>query len=632
MVKIIAPAGSLEMGGAVIKEGADAVFFGPKRWSRRAPCFELEDTKIKALIQTAHDHNVSAHCAMNINLTEERLGEFSQDIRKYADMGADAFILGDAGAIKYASSELQGIPIHASVMCNVMNWHQARFYGKIGAASIILPHLTIDESKEIKKKSKMGIELFPWGYDNYTIRGACLMSSYFSRGFDKEVDAGSFNRIGVCQRVCRNNWSAHVSGKIIPNFRLDSPPFCIVNELPKYISIMGKDDFIKIQGREWTPSVVTRMVRLIREIVDTCDENGADTITEDQKKCALDLDRERQMQMVKRTDEIHETFRKKENTKPAQRGHIVTFDAKKNATPIDIKLAVSIPTLDVLKKTDLGNYDSVLLGNYACNRFEGNLLENLEELKEAVLLLKRKGKEAYITTPVSLRGDTVRRTEELLRFCSENGVTGIEVHNQGILDILEENNLIFGDIIAGSFLNVYNQYGASALMSNGVTRIMPTGELSLKEIESIKDAGFNMELQVHGKIPVGVCEACPLEQNSKILGAGCPNACKKNIEFEHEGKSLRSLGKLTLSGQDLCMIDHLPYLLSRGFRAFRINGLSETPLYLSTIGKIYKDALTKNNSATHIKELADLSARGLCNGFYFGTAGSEFITRDGTVK
>lgn len=82
-------------------------------------------------------------------------------------------------------------------------------------------------------------------------------------------------------------------------------------------------------------------------------------------------------------------------------------------------------------------------------------------------------------------------------------------------------------------------------------------------------------------------------EKSARLGVGCPGACKKNVELEHKGKFLRLLGKLTLSGQDLCMIGHLPYLVNKGFRAFRINGMDETPKYLSLAGEIYKDALTK---------------------------------------
>lgn len=52
MTEILAPAGSLEMAIAAIDAGADAVYAGPKGWSRRPMESEVTDDEIQEMIIT----------------------------------------------------------------------------------------------------------------------------------------------------------------------------------------------------------------------------------------------------------------------------------------------------------------------------------------------------------------------------------------------------------------------------------------------------------------------------------------------------------------------------------------------------------------------------------------------------
>ena len=54
MTEILAPAGSLEMAIAAIDAGADAVYAGPKGWSRRPMESEVTDDEIQEMINYAN--------------------------------------------------------------------------------------------------------------------------------------------------------------------------------------------------------------------------------------------------------------------------------------------------------------------------------------------------------------------------------------------------------------------------------------------------------------------------------------------------------------------------------------------------------------------------------------------------
>jgi putative protease len=97
---------------------------------------------------------------------------------------------------------------------------------------------------------------------------------------------------------------------------------------------------------------------------------------------------------------------------------------------------------------------------------------------------------------------------------------------------------------------------------------------------------------------------------------------------------MRSVGKGVLSGKDVCMLEHLPALIAAGHNVFRIEAAYETPEYRLNVGKIYRAALDRAARATAGDGTEDESAWimigehtavGLCNGFYFGRTGAEYV-------
>lgn len=317
------------------------------------------------------------------------------------------------------------------------------------------------------------------------------------------------------------------------------------------------------------------------------------------------------------------------------------------------ELIATISSPRELAGTDLGPYDSVCLGNPYCRRVEGNYSEELALLPEAVSALRKAGKRVYLTTPAAPRGRDLPHVERLIDAAAEAGVQALEVHNMGVLRILrEKGNPLPAHM--GAYANVYTHLSARVMMEYGAVRIRPNAEVSLKEMEIIaREAGVEVEVPVHGKVPLGVTDRCSLLSESEETDPDCPSACREEhwltarlpvprsgAQPEKAGKRaggwvLKTVGKGVLSGRDMCMLEHLPLLLSSGFSIFKIEGLYETAAYRSEIGGVYREALSIAASGGPYavrKEWADVVCRhsreGVCNGYFFGKSGKSYV---GTV-
>ena len=184
----------------------------------------------------------------------------------------------------------------------------------------------------------------------------------------------------------------------------------------------------------------------------------------------------------------------------------------------------------------------------------------------------------------------------------------------------------------GGFANVYTDAGASVLREYGAVRFTPNYEISLDEVKTIADGvGIPAEILVHGKMPLGVSDYCFLLEYEQKWPEKCPTLCQKHLFLKQGDWAMRSVGKGVLSGKDVCMLEHLPALVAAGHRVFRIEAAYERPAYRLDIATIYRAALertvagdgTVDESAWNT--IRQHSEFGLCNGFYFGRSGGEYV-------
>ena len=299
------------------------------------------------------------------------------------------------------------------------------------------------------------------------------------------------------------------------------------------------------------------------------------------------------------------------------------------------ELIVSVASPGELAGTDLSPYDAACLGSPYCRRVEGNYAEALGLLPEAVSRLHAMGKKAYVASPATPREADLPHVGRLIDAAAAAGADGLEVHNMGVLRILREKGRPVPAHM-GAYANVYTHLAAGVMRDAGAVRVRPNAEVTLPEIGTIAREGrVEVELLVHGKIPLGVTDRCLLLTEPEEKDPNCPKACQEEHWLASRQWILKTVGKGVLSGRDMCMLEHLPRLLQEGFRVFRVEGLHETAAYRSEIGAVYRAALTRAAAGGEYRVEAGWadgvrrhSAKGLCNGYYFGSAGRKYV---GTV-
>lgn len=298
-------------------------------------------------------------------------------------------------------------------------------------------------------------------------------------------------------------------------------------------------------------------------------------------------------------------------------------------TPFE--LTTSISNLKELDEKVLSPYQGIYLGNAFCAQYEGNFLTDFSALEQGVKQVKAWGKRVYLCTPAAPLTPELPAVENLLWQAAKLGVDALEVHNLGVVRMARRLCPQI-PLHIGGLANLYTGATANLLKTWGAVRVTPNYELSLDEVAQIQqEAELPVELLLHGKMPLGISENCFLINYQTESKLACPQICREDFWLEAKGWELKAYGFLTLSGKDVCMLEHLPLIWQRGFRTFRIEAISEKPLYRQKVGEIYLQALRVASNGTFKfqktwhQDLKQLSAKGFCNGFYFAQSGKEYI-------
>jgi putative protease len=274
MAELLASGGTPEMVRAVLDNGADAVYVGAKGWSRRRAQYEMDDDQIVASAAYARSAGKVLRVAFNTLPASREIPLLIAKAEKFLAAGVRDFILTDVGAMAALSRSFPGVRIHASVGCTIVNAQDARFYKEAGACQIVAEcRMDREEMRRIKEEAGVGLEVLVHATTCYTLLGRCTMSSYTRQewridGEGKNHFLGSPNRGGLCYRICLTEWdrvgedgTAEAQGMILPNVA-----YFLVDDIPSLIDL--EVDTIKIQGREYSVSLVGKMVRFYRELID----------------------------------------------------------------------------------------------------------------------------------------------------------------------------------------------------------------------------------------------------------------------------------------------------------------------------------------------------------------------------
>ena len=273
MVELLAPAGNLPMVEAVVRGGADAIYVGPRGWSRRRDRYELTDDEVREAIGIAHAGGVKLRVAVNTNMQSHEIPPMLEKMERFVAWGVDGAIMTDIGAIAEVHRRFPHLTIHASIGANILNDEDVGFYRSIGVRQVVADtKLTLKELASRKEQIDVGIEILIHANKCYTYLGKCWMSPYHrlertTDPFGKDLFKGSPNRGGLDYRVCLEAWELY-SGETRweEAVALKNDAFFLLEDIPHLIDLGVH--CLKVQGREYPVPLVEDMVRFYRELID----------------------------------------------------------------------------------------------------------------------------------------------------------------------------------------------------------------------------------------------------------------------------------------------------------------------------------------------------------------------------
>ncbi len=298
-----------------------------------------------------------------------------------------------------------------------------------------------------------------------------------------------------------------------------------------------------------------------------------------------------------------------------------------------VELLAPAGNFEALKGVIKAGADAVYLGGklYSARAYADNFTQ--EEICKGIRIAHVLGRKVYLTVNTLVKEKELDGLYEYMLPFYEEGLDGVIVQDLGVLRFLR--TYFPGlSLHASTQMAITGSGGAGFIKTEGVTRVVPARELSLAEIQRIKEeTGLEIEAFVHGAMCYCYSGQCLL---SSILGGRsgnrgrCAQPCR--LPYEAEGKK-----GYPLSMKDMCTIEILPKLIEAGIDSFKIEGRMKKPAYAAGVTAIYRKYIDlyyqeKENyrvSKEDMDVLKTLYIRsGTGDGYYKRHNGREMISFD----
>lgn len=296
--------------------------------------------------------------------------------------------------------------------------------------------------------------------------------------------------------------------------------------------------------------------------------------------------------------------------------------------------------------------DAVYLGGSKLNlrAFADNF--SLDELKEGIEFAHSRNKKVYITLNVFPHNEDLNGLEEYLKDLYEIKADAVIVSDPGIIMTAREvvPNL---EIHLSTQANSVNYKTAIFWHKQGVKRIVVARELSLKEIKSMKEKipeTCEIEAFVHGSMCISYSGRCLLSNymtgRDSNRGA-CAQPCRYKYSLVEEKRPNEYFpvyedekGTYIMNSKDLCMIEHIPDLISAGIDSLKIEGRMKSSYYVASVVKAYREAIDtyfENPEEYKFNEkwmeyLTKPSHRRYTTGFYYGDSNKQHYESSSYIR
>lgn len=283
--------------------------------------------------------------------------------------------------------------------------------------------------------------------------------------------------------------------------------------------------------------------------------------------------------------------------------------------------------------------DACYLGlvDYSLRTMRKGELITRENLKSAIDTARALNKKAYLTLNIFAYDNDIESLENSIDVIKNANPHAIILSDFGVYRTVRKY-LPDIDLHISTQTNILNIEAVKFWRDMGATRVILARELSLKQIEAIKKAvpDIEVEIFVHGSQCMSYSGRCLLSDymtkgERKANHGGCAQPCRwsyKLLEETRPGEYYEIVqderGSHILSPKDLCLVRYIKELQNMGVDSFKVEGRTKSLYYVSAVTKAYRAVMDgKIDSEEAFCELKKVGNRGFTEGFFMGDNNSS---------
>ena len=248
--ELLAPAGDFDCLLAAVRGGADAVYVGGKAFGARAYAGNFELDELERAVIYCHLHGVRLYVTVNTLVFDREMRELSDYAAALWEIGVDALIVSDLGAIREIRRRVPDLELHASTQMSVHSADGAKIAAELGCSRVVLAReLSYENICSTTEGSPIETEVFLHGALCVCHSGQCLFSSL--------VGGRSGNR-GECAQPCRLPYGE--------GYPLSLSDLSLADHIERLIKSGVAS--LKIEGRMKSPEYVYTVTSIYRRLLD----------------------------------------------------------------------------------------------------------------------------------------------------------------------------------------------------------------------------------------------------------------------------------------------------------------------------------------------------------------------------
>jgi putative protease len=260
--ELLAPAGDWDCVRAAVAAGADAVYFGLKRYNARIRATNFDGLDLSETTAFLRRHGVRGYVALNTLIFTDELADVEETVRAIATAGVDAVIIQDLGLARLIRAVAPDLEIHASTQMSITSEEGVRLAAELGCSRVILAReLSLADVQRVRAESSLPVEVFVHGALCVAYSGQCLTS--------EALGGRSANR-GECAQACRMPDEIVCDGQFVDlgktQYLLSPQDLAAYDLIPELIRAGVAS--LKIEGRLKSPEYVANITRHYRQAID----------------------------------------------------------------------------------------------------------------------------------------------------------------------------------------------------------------------------------------------------------------------------------------------------------------------------------------------------------------------------